>query len=260
MKRAMRPVTRPRRFLVVALAVALAAGLLVAVLWWRAGRDSPPFSEPEALGAFRAQEGTAVPHGGPSPGVYTYASSGSEGGGVGPFSLSRRLPGTARLVVTTTDGGWDAELYYSRDHVEGATYVEGPDGIRITTRRTKVEFAGVGQDDRRAQQPPPLFLPPRPKVGDAWTERYRTGDLNVVNSGRIVREQTVQVAGTPVRTLVVVTHSTTDGPHPGTRDEMMWWAPSLGIPARWDVRMDIGGVFAFRAASSVVLRDTTPRR
>ena len=61
-------------------------------------------------------------------------------------------------------------------------------------------------------------------------------------------------------TLVVEIQSVTDGPHPGTRDETMWWAPSLALPVRSDVNMDIGGVFAFRSPISVTLVSAIPAR
>jgi len=251
------PRTRPFRLL----ALAVVAGLVVGgVLLWRGAQGSDPVSEREALAAFRARPVGAAPPGGPTPGVYTYRSTGSERGGVGPFAVSRRLPRTARLVVTAAPGGWQAELSYSRQHIEGATYVIAEDGVRVASRRTDVTFAGFGRDDRRSVDPPSLYMPAGPKVGDAWKERYRTGDINVVDDSRVVRAEHLRVGARSVAALVVKTHSVTDGPHPGTRDETLWWAPSLGVPVRSDVHMDIGGVFAFKATSSISLTDTRPRR
>jgi hypothetical protein len=40
----------------------------------------------------------------------------------------------------------------------------------------------------------------------------------------------------------------------------MWWAPALALPVRWDVNMDIGGVFAFRSRISVTLVSAIPAR
>jgi hypothetical protein len=251
------PRTRPFRLLTLAVVAGLAVG---GALLWRNARGSDPVSEREALAAFRERPGGAAPPGGPAPGVYTYRSSGSERGGVGPFAVSRRLPRTARLVVTAAPGGWEGEFSYSRQHIEGTRYVTAADGIRITWLRTDVTFAGFGSDDRRSVDPPSLFMPAGPAVGDAWKERYRTGDINVVDDNRIVRAERVRVGARSVQTLVVKIHSVTDGPHPGTRDEKMWWSPSLGLPVRSDVAMDIGGVFAFRATSSVSLTDPEPRR
>lgn len=237
-------------------------GLAVLVIGWLVLRQvagtSDPVSDREALATFTTAARGTVPAGGPVPGVYRYRATGTERGGAGPLVVTRDLPRDARLVVTPRDGGWEAEVAYSRQHIEGARYVVRDGAIRVTWRRTKVTFAGFGRDDRRAVTPPSVFLPAGPDVGADWAEEYRTGDISVRAESRILRRERVAVDGARFETLVIESRSTTSGAHPGTRTETLWWSPLLGLPVRWDVDMDIGGVFAFRARSTLVLATTVP--
>jgi hypothetical protein len=242
-----------RVLVVTVLAVAVAG-----VLLWRSAGSSDPVSQDEALATFRSAQGDVIATAGPAPGVYLYTASGSETGGVGPLAVTRSLPAQARLVVTSRADGWDAELAYSRQHIEAMRVARGGDDLRVTFRRTKVTFAGFGRDDRRTVEPPSLFLPARASPGTRWRETYRTGDLTVRAETRVVRAERMRVGDRHVDVLVVTSHSETDGPHPGTRDETLWWAPSLAVPVQWDVDMDIGGTFAFRARTSVRLVSAVP--
>jgi hypothetical protein len=252
-------VKRPRWIRWPWLLAAIAAVIAVAgVVVWRSAGSSDPVSRDEALAAFRAAGGGAGPAVGPAPGVYSYVASGSETGGVGPFAITRALPAEARLVVTPRADGWDAELDYSRQHIESMRVVSDGGALKVTFRRTKVTFAGFGSDDRREVEPPSLFLPANPAPGMRWRESYRTGDINVRADNRIVRRERVRVGGRDVDVVVMTSSSVTDGPHPGTREETIWWAPALALPVRWDVDMDIGGTFAFKARSSVRLTSVAP--
>lgn len=242
-----------RAFVIVAVVAAVGLGALV-----RIAGDSDPVSDEEALAAFTAAPAGSIPTTGPAAGVYRYRATGTERGGAGPLTVARDIPKDALLVVTPHREGWEAELSYSRQHIEGARYALRDGAIRITWRRTKVTFAGFGRDDRRDAEPPSLFMPADVAPGRSWTDRYRTGDISVVSENRVLRRERVTIDGVGVDTLVVESRSTTTGAHPGTRTELLWWAPSLGIPARLEVDMDIGGVFAFRARSRVDLVSTVP--
>jgi hypothetical protein len=243
--------------------ILLVLAVLLAVGWLALSRlagSSDPVTDREALAAFRAASSGAVHGGGPSPGVYRYRATGTEHGGVGPLAISRDVPAEAFLVVTPSPGGWESELSYSRQHIEGVRYVVRDGALLVTSRRTKITFAGFGQDDRRAAEPPSVLLPAGAAPGTKWTENYRTGDISIHNDDRIVRAEAVQVAGKPIKTLVIEYRSTTTGAHPGTRTETTWWAPTLGLPVRSEVEIDIGGVFAFRAKTRLDLVSTVPRR
>jgi hypothetical protein len=174
--------------------------------------------------------------------------------------VSRSVPALAVMVVTPRDTGWETELAYSRQHIEGARYEVRDGAIRVTWRRTDVTFGGFGRDDRRSVEPPSLELPKGAAAGTQWRDSYRTGDITVRTQSRVERRDTLQVDGAQVEVLVIDSRSTTSGAHPGTRNEKIWWAPTLGIPVRWDVDMDIGGVFSFRSRTRLELERTTPDR
>ncbi len=241
--------------------VAVAALLVVAwVVVRQVAGSSDPVTDRDALATFNAATPGAVPAGGPAPGVYRYRAKGNERGGAGPLAIGRDLPAEARLVVTPSENGWDAELSYSRQHIETARYEVRDGALRITWRRTKVTFAGFGSDDRRVIDPPSVFLPAGAAPGAHWSEAYRTGDISVQSDNRILRAEHVPVDGANVDVLVVVSRATTSGRHPGTRTETLWWASTLGLPVRWDVDMDIGGVFAFRARIRLELVSAIPMK
>jgi hypothetical protein len=234
----------------------VAAGLVVRD---RAGH-SDPVGASEALAAFNAAGTTPAPPGGPTAGVYRYRVVGSETGGAGPFSVRRQLPSEATMVVTGAGQGWDAELSYSRQHIEGARYVIRDGAILVTSRRTKVTFAGFGQDDRRDADPPSVFLPANATVGTRWSDNSRTGDIDVRGENRILRAERVTIGTVAVQTLVIEARSSITGAHPGTRTEVIWWAPALGIPVRSTIAMDIGGVFGFSTDIETRLVSTQPAR
>jgi hypothetical protein len=76
---------------------------------------------------------------------------------------------------------------------------------------------------------------------------------------RALRAQTVRVDGREVPTVVVQAASVTGGAHPGTRRETLWWAPSLGLAVKQDLRMDIGGSVTLKVRARLDLESTAPR-
>lgn len=243
-----------------AVGLIVVAGVIAGAIVRERASRSDPVGPDEALAAFDSAGRQQAPKGGPAPGVYRYRVVGTETGGAGPFSIHRRLPSQATLVVTGDGHGWNAELSYSRQHIEGARYVIRDGAILVTSRRTKVTFAGFGQDDRRNADPPSVFLPAGAVVGTHWSEQSRTGDIDVRGENRVLRAERIAVAGVVVDTLVIESRSTITGTHPGTRTEVQWWAPSLGLAVRDTVTMDIGGVFGFSTDIEADLVDTRPVR
>ncbi len=243
-----------RAALVVLLLAAVVAGIW---LWQRAG-ESTPVSEESALRDFRAEGGGAAAPGIPAPGVYTYRQEGTERGGVGPAHISRDLPGEARFVVTTADGGYRAQLSMSEEHVEGVTVRVGAAGSREVARRTKVTFLGFGRDDRRALRPPPLWLPATLAAGRTWGGSYTAGDLPVTYRSRVLRRDAVEVDGRRWAVWVVRSESSTGGVHPGDRTDTWWWSPRLALALRWEIDMRIGGPASLDTRATLVVERTTP--
>jgi hypothetical protein len=232
-----------------------------AVFWaWQSARSSDPVSEEKALSSFRKGAGgpRAARPGVPRQGVYTYRQTGSERGGAGPLSVRRGLPGEARYVVTPIRGGFQEELSLSEQHIEGVRFRVTRDGSRASWRRTDVSFVGVGRDDRRQLRPPPLHLPRRFTVGDAWSGRYVAGELPVSYRSEVLRREAVEVAGQRLATFVVRTTGDTGGAHPGTRTDTFWWSPRLALPLRWSIDMDIRGTVTLDTNSELRLETVKP--
>ena len=251
---------RPLLAAVVLVVLALAG----AGIWaWYQARSSTPVSEEAAVAAFRreggAEGGSAAP-GVPRPGVYTYDQSGSEKGGAGPVSISRDLPGHARYVLTRAPGGYAEELDISQEHIEGLRLrVAADGGSRAVSRRTEVEFLGVGRDDRRDLRPAPVHLPRDLRPGLRWSGRYAAGDLPVSFRSRVLRREAVEIEGRRIACVVVRTVGDTGGAHPGTRTDTRWWSPALALPLRWTIDMRIRGVVTLDTHADLTLESVTPR-
>lgn len=245
-----------RALIVVVLVLAVAVGLW---LWSRAG-SSTPVSPEAALQTLRAAGGgdAARPPGVPRTGVYTYHQSGSEKGGAGPLKISRDLPDVARMVITPAAGGYGQELDISEEHIEGVRVRVSATGSHEVSRRTKVTFVGIGRDDRRVLTPAPLSLPPALTPGRSWSGRYSAGGLPVSFRSEVVRAEAVDVAGDPLPAMVIRTVADTGGPHPGRRTDTIWWSPALHLPLRWDIDMEIRGVFTLTTRARLTLAGTTP--
>ena len=248
---------RPVRAAIVVVLILAAAGGVW--LWSRAGASTPVTAE-AALHTLREAGGAggARRAGVPREGVYTYRQTGSERGGAGPLKISRDLPGQARMVITPAAGGYGQELDISEEHIEGVRLRVGADGSREVSRRTKVTFVGIGQDDRHALTPPPLAVPRVPTPGRSWSGRYSAGGLPVSFRSTIARAGAVEVAGARLPAVVITTVADTGGPHPGRRTDTVWWSPGLALPLRWTIDMSVRGVFTLSTHAELSLASTTP--
>ena len=251
--------TRPFRLI----GLIVTVGLIVGGIWlWNRAHSSTPVSEERALADFRgraAEEPARVRPGVPRAGVYSYRVQGRETAKAGPASIGRDLPGRASYVVTPTPAGYEEEWRLSEEHIEAFRYRVAPGGARTVWTRTKLTFLGFGRDDRRDLRPPPLRMPLRPRVGQTWRSSYMAGDLPVMVAARVLRREPVRVGGRPVPALVVHVHSETGGAHPGTRDERVWWAPSLALALRMEVDMEVRGTFGLSGEARLELESTDPR-
>lgn len=237
-------------------------GAIAGGAWlWQAARSSTPVSADSALADFRASDAVAGEErpGVPRAGVYTYRQTGTEGAAGGPVDITRELPERARYVITPAPGGYDESLRFSQEHVEEVRFAVDARGTRAISRRTKVTFLGVGEDETADQVPPPLDHPATLRVGREWDGRYVSGDVAVSFRSRVVGRGPVSIDDRQVMTFVIRTESTTGGSRPGTRRDELWWAPSVSLPLRWSIRQDYGGTTAFEMDAMLELESATPQ-
>ena len=246
---------RPTRIILIVLLAAAFFGWR----YWDGLHHSNSVGQDTALASFRKAPGGGAVPGMPLPGVYTYRQSGSEHAGLGPAGLDRTLPSSAQLVVRRISGGYEEERLLSGDHVEGARYRLTADGRRLTWVRTKLSFGVYDRDDARSTNPDPLTMPRRPRAGQTWTERYRTGNLPVVAVSRVLRSESLPVDGLAVPVLVVETHTITAGAHPGDQRETVWWSPARALVIRSALTRRVRGVVSLDVTANLELEHLRPK-
>jgi hypothetical protein len=230
--------------------VTLAAG--GAYAWQRAG-ESQPVPEAAAVAEFRAEPGP-VPASDdpPAPGVYVYALSGWECGGLGPVCLHRELPATGQLTIRRDGGGIEERLLISEQHGEGRSLVRGDDGWRLAEQWSDLTFLGLGRETRDAATPHPLVLPDDLTVGRSWSQRYALRSVPVEIESRVLRRETVEVGGEPVDAVVIQSATTMGG--------TTWYAPALGLDVRRQVARRIDGSFRYELELDARLTGVIPAR
>ena len=248
--------TRPRLALGVLAALLLVAGF--GVYEYRHSTHSTPVSEQRALARFHAAQGDRPGALRPRPGVYAYAVDGWECAGVGPLCLRRALPPRAYLVVSQRGSTLQLELDLSAEHRESARYDVRAGARYETWQDTLISFAGVAQESAVATVPATLALPAVLTVGRRWTQRFHVSKLPVRSDNRVLRRETVSVAGRPVGTYVVASDSVTGGAHPGTERDVAWHAPALGLDLRQTISRRIGGAFPYRLEATATLERLAP--
>ncbi len=248
-----RLLTRPLIFVpVVLLLVIIGAG----IWFWVSAGSSTGVSGAAALRDYGAPGSTTSS--GPRARAWTYRVKGSETVGVGPIQLTRDLPPDARLVVRPSGNGYWRTLALSEEHGEGVRFEVGPKGTREVARRTTVTVAGVGREDNSTLRPPPLVLRRGVSVGDAWLQHYRLRQVTVDARVRVPRRDVVRVGERDVPVLVIRTTADITGMFPGQRTDTQWIAPSLALPARLTIEMEIGGRASLQMTADLTLTSTEP--
>lgn len=222
----------------------------VGIWFWIAASHSTPVSAQSALEEYGTAGGRTGT--GPRAGAWSYSATGSETVGFGPVHVTRDLPSVARLVVRPAAGGYWRTLALSEEHVEATRLTVSATGTRAVSRTTTLTVAGIGRTQDDVLRPPPLIYPPDMAVGDTWRQRYALHNLDVDARVRVLRRDVVRVGDVDVPVLVIRTVGLITGAIPGRRTDIDWYAPSLGLPARWTLDMDVSG-----AASLVVKADLT---
>jgi hypothetical protein len=251
------PVPRAVTHLAVWIPAAVIVMLVGAGVWfWTRAGESTQISSGAALAEYGTPGGRTVA--GPRAGAWTYTARGSETVGLGPLRVTRDLPANARIVVRPAEAGFWRTLALSEEHVESTRFAVSGAGTRAVSRSTKLTVGGLGRTDDVDLVPPPLIYPRTLKVGAHWRLRYALRDMQVDARVRVTGRAVVPVDGQDVPVFVIRTNGGVTGPIAGRRDDTEWYAPSLAMPARLVLRMNLSGDVSLRLAADLRLASTAP--
>jgi hypothetical protein len=209
-----------------------------------AAADAPPVAgdsgAPGADGGSADGSPSTVPDGGavgvrPSPGVYVYATSGSErvdalGG------AQHTYPDRTTITYALTDCGvsarWDA-LEERWDEQHSCVTL---DGEWLQTQAQHHEFSG--RPDQRDYTCDGLLRPVETDVGAMWSAECSDADSHIAITSQLVGVETVTVDSTDVESLHLHADGTVTGSVRGTSSYDVWVDRSSGLLLRRVVTID----------------------
>jgi hypothetical protein len=206
----------------------------VAAVWLFVLRPSAtPISLSTALREFQDQAHGRVNGGSgglPAPGVYRYATTGSES--INLPGDDRSFPSNTEMVVTGTrceTVAWDALI----QHVERMLECPGPGGgVSATTWTETIDLGGLGQTSVTTCPKTMYLLPPHLVAGKRWSGTCREGSTRVRQVGQIVGEAGIRVGGAFVPAVHVRYLAWVHGSQSGTTTEDLWIAVPSGVIAK----------------------------
>ena len=220
--------------LILALVIVSSAGGTAWALVFRT--VSSPVGLREALRMYRREQAEKVlqtlRNHLPSPGVYSYRTSGGES--VSLPGMDRSFPPTTSMIVT---GGNCATVSWVplTQHTETTTECGGPDGgFTVPRLVTQESIAGSDTTSTIVCPATAYMLPPRAAAGQKWaaTCALQSPAEKVTLAGEALGASTMSIAGH----TVTVEHSrltlTFDGSEAGTNPTDFWIVPSSGLIVR----------------------------
>jgi hypothetical protein len=200
----------------------------------------------------------------PSPGVYRYATSGSEDLSVA--GATRTFPTTSYLIVQ--DDGCATERWEpDEQHVEGLLICPTAGGGLASPRATTQEqIAGMTTTDVITCPATTVFLPARPRVGQRWQATCQTPGSTVTLTGQVVGDPSVEVGGQAVPAVHTRLTFTFAGDQRGTNPTDYWVAPTTGLILRERESVDLSdaagpfGSVRYTERMAIALASTAPAR
>lgn len=192
----------------------------------------------------------------PKQGVYQYTVTGKERI-KSTLTVNRTLPPTATALVRHTPEGYDVETRYSKEHIEISKYRLAEAGSFVTFANTRLEVGPVTTVKERAWSPELLRLPLDTKA--PLGGNFKSGDLDLVIKSRLLPDEKVTVAGTPVDVTVVEHVQDIKGEYTGSRTEKFWFSPKLGMIVRYTITSTLKGPVDFDFTADQTLTSLDPQ-
>ena len=213
-----------------ALVAVVAVGAYVAATWF--DDSSTPVAVGDVIDRFDDEDGSGeAPAGLPAPGVYVYATTGSERVDALGGTVHEYPPET---TVTVAVGGcgvtlrWDAleERYDEWTLCPVAAGLEQPAYVGFH------RFFGQPDTKRYVCEPAAVALPADPAPGDAWSAECAAGDHVETWSYEVLAREAVEVGGVAVDTAHVRARVTLAGGADGEAVVDDWIVPQSGLLVR----------------------------
>jgi hypothetical protein len=136
------------------------------------------------------------------PGDYAYATNGFDRLSAA-FSSRHRYPRTSAVSVEPGDCGFSERWSPVPERVSVWRFcIDGP-RWRLAELSDYHEFFGQGTMQRFRCRGPFVSRPPTVRIGFRWTDRCRGAGSRVTVRYRAARDQTLQVKGKPVETVLI---------------------------------------------------------
>lgn len=174
----------------------------------------------------------------PEPGVYTYATTGSES--IDALDgRSHDFP--AETTITVTREGRCAVHHWRplQERWDATTLCPSLDGQEIRLYRSYHSFFGISDTRDFECEAGSLWYPATTEAGYTWSTRCGTEDIVVERTGTIVGVSTVDVGGTPVEVLTYELHDEISGASNGINDRSVQVVPDTGLIVALTVVVDV---------------------
>ena len=270
-----------KRKLLVAGPVALVVVIaLVAFLAWPRGGTA--VTEDEALDNFRSDqsasttsddagsaEGTEGPSAvdtTPTPGVYSFATTGQESVKLGPLPAETRdYPGIVPVTVTEgeQEGCFTVKLDLLAEHSEDTTYcTTDDDGLRLAAH-SKRQTVGPMKPVATMACDEDVLIDPQATGETALTCSLTIdggpAELSATVDGTVTaRTAVVDVDGREVAAVQVDIVNTLSGDLTGTWNESLWFSEDDWLPLRIVRSLDMQGLAAFSETSDLTITTLDP--
>jgi len=178
----------------------------------------------------------------PATGAYALAVSGSESVKFGFVpGCQNTFPRTATITVAKASGegpssyDFDMRLYPSQPnrHDERHIYRYTSTGVYLDFEEATVTCSGVKQSSAVSYTPAQLRAKLPLSIGATWHSKGGDSSRTEDAQASVTGATHLNVGGRSYLTYIIKTTVKMTGSETGTRSQEWWYAPSLGVPLKW---------------------------